>query len=63
MTEQEASIGAVTLLAEHGRKAPSDREADPEEIAESVAFPAPGQACYVVGAAALAGAGIGVAIP
>lgn len=63
MTEHEASIRAVALLVEHGRKVPSDREADPEEIAESVAFPAPGQACYVFGAAALADGGISIAIP
>ncbi|WP_420851605.1 SDR family oxidoreductase [Propionivibrio soli] len=63
MTEHEASIRAVALLAEHGRKAPCDRDADPEEIAESVAFLALGQVCYVFGAAALADGGISIAIP
>lgn len=49
-------------LAEHGRKAPIGRAAQPEEIAEVVAFLASDRASYMVGAVVMADGGMSVAI-
>ncbi|MBN3729643.1 SDR family NAD(P)-dependent oxidoreductase [Burkholderia sp. Tr-20390] len=51
-----------TYLAEHGRKAPIGRAAQPEEIAEVVAFLASDRASYMVGAVVMADGGMSVAI-
>lgn len=49
-------------LAEHGRKSPIGRAANPEEIAEVVAFLASDRASYMVGAVVMADGGMSVAI-
>ncbi len=50
------------FLAEHGRKAPIGRAAQPREIAEIVAFLASDRASFIVGAVVMADGGMSVAI-
>ncbi|MGY8524512.1 SDR family NAD(P)-dependent oxidoreductase [Paracidovorax citrulli] len=50
------------FLAEHGKKAPIGRAAQPEEIAEVIAFLASDRASYVVGAVMMADGGMSVAV-
>ncbi len=50
------------FLAEHGRKAPIGRAADPKEIAEIVAFLASERASFIVGSVVMADGGMSVAI-
>ena len=51
------------FLAEHGRKAPIGRAAQPEEIAEIIAFVASERASFMVGAVVMADGGMSVALP
>ncbi|PLP99792.1 SDR family NAD(P)-dependent oxidoreductase [Cupriavidus pauculus] len=51
------------FLAEHGKKAPIGRAAQPAEIAEVVAFLASDKASYMVGAVVMADGGMSVALP
>jgi NAD(P)-dependent dehydrogenase (short-subunit alcohol dehydrogenase family) len=51
------------FLAEHGMKAPIGRAAQPEEIAEVIAFLASDRASYMVGAVVMADGGMSVALP
>lgn len=51
------------FLAEHGKKAPIGRAAQPGEIAEVIAFLASGRASYIVGAVVMADGGMSVALP
>ena len=50
------------FLAEHGKNAPIDRAAQPEEIAEIVAFLASDRASFIVGSVVMADGGMSVAI-
>ena len=50
------------FLAEHGRSAPIGRAAQPEEIAEIVAFLASDRASYIVGSIVMADGGMSVQI-
>ena len=50
------------FLAEHGKKAPIKRAAQPKEIAEVVAFLASDKASYIVGAVVMADGGMSVVI-
>lgn len=50
------------FLAEHGRGSPIGRAAQPEEIAEVIAFLASDRASYVVGSVVMADGGMSVAI-
>lgn len=50
------------FLAEHGRKAPIRRAAEPSEIAEVIAFLASEKASYIVGAVVMADGGMSVAL-
>jgi NAD(P)-dependent dehydrogenase (short-subunit alcohol dehydrogenase family) len=50
------------FLAEHGRKAPIGRAADPIEIAEIVAFLASDRASFIVGSVVMADGGMSVPI-
>ncbi|MGO4737207.1 SDR family NAD(P)-dependent oxidoreductase [Bosea sp. 2KB_26] len=50
------------FLAEHGRKAPIGRAADPVEIAEIVAFLASERASFIVGSVVMADGGMSVPI-
>lgn len=50
------------FLAEHGQHAPIGRAADPEEIAEIVAFLASDRASFIVGSVVMADGGMSVAI-
>lgn len=50
------------FLAEHGRKAPIGRAADPLEIAEIVAFLASDRASFIVGSVVMADGGMSVPI-
>jgi NAD(P)-dependent dehydrogenase (short-subunit alcohol dehydrogenase family) len=50
------------FLADHGRKAPIGRAADPQEIAEIVAFLASDRASFIVGSVLMADGGMSVAI-
>ena len=50
------------FLAEHGRKAPIGRAAEPEEIAEIVAFLASDRASFIVGSVVMADGGMSVPI-
>ncbi|WP_455286757.1 SDR family NAD(P)-dependent oxidoreductase [Cupriavidus necator] len=51
------------FLAEHGKNAPIRRAAQPEEIAEVIAFLASEKASYIVGAVVMADGGMSVALP
>ncbi|WP_454738651.1 SDR family NAD(P)-dependent oxidoreductase [Cupriavidus necator] len=51
------------FLAEHGKNAPIRRAAQPEEIAEVIAFLASDKASYIVGAVVMADGGMSVALP
>ncbi|MDQ1081603.1 SDR family NAD(P)-dependent oxidoreductase [Pseudoroseomonas cervicalis] len=51
------------FLAEHGRNAPIRRAAEPEEIAEVIAFLASERASYMVGSVTMADGGMSVALP
>ncbi|SPS01579.1 SDR family NAD(P)-dependent oxidoreductase [Cupriavidus taiwanensis] len=51
------------FLAEHGKKAPIGRAAQPKEIAEVIAFLASEQASFIVGAVVMADGGMSVALP
>jgi NAD(P)-dependent dehydrogenase (short-subunit alcohol dehydrogenase family) len=51
-----------SFLAEHGRKAPIGRAAEPEEIAEIVAFLASDRASFIVGSVVMADGGMSVPI-
>lgn len=51
------------FLAEHGQKAPIGRAAQPEEIAEVIAFLASARASFIVGAVVMADGGMSVALP
>jgi len=51
------------FLAQHGRKAPIGRAAQPEEIAEVIGFLASDQASYIVGTIVMADGGMSVAVP
>ncbi|AGW94337.1 MULTISPECIES: SDR family NAD(P)-dependent oxidoreductase [Cupriavidus] len=51
------------FLAEHGKNAPIRRAAQPEEIAEVIAFLASEKASYIVGALVMADGGMSVALP
>jgi NAD(P)-dependent dehydrogenase (short-subunit alcohol dehydrogenase family) len=50
------------FLAEHARKAPIGRAAEPEEIAEIVAFLASDRASFIVGSVVMADGGMSVPI-
>jgi NAD(P)-dependent dehydrogenase (short-subunit alcohol dehydrogenase family) len=50
------------FLAEHGKNAPIKRAAQPEEIAEVIAFLASDKASYMVDAAVMADGGMSVAL-
>jgi NAD(P)-dependent dehydrogenase (short-subunit alcohol dehydrogenase family) len=50
------------FLAEHGKKAPIGRAADPREIAEIVSFLASDRASFIVGSVVMADGGMSVAI-
>jgi NAD(P)-dependent dehydrogenase (short-subunit alcohol dehydrogenase family) len=50
------------FLADHGRKAPIGRAANPEEIAELVAFLASDRASFIVGSVVMADGGMSVRI-
>ncbi|MDF3833245.1 SDR family oxidoreductase [Cupriavidus basilensis] len=50
------------FLAEHGKNAPIKRAAQPEEIAEVIAFLASDKASYLVGAVVMADGGMSVAL-
>ncbi len=50
------------FLAEHGKSAPIGRAAEPEEIAEVVAFLASDRASFIVGALVMADGGISIQI-
>ncbi|MET0256802.1 MAG: SDR family oxidoreductase [Luteibacter sp.] len=50
------------FLAEHGKNAPIGRAAQPEEIAEVIAFLASDRASYVVGAVVMTDGGMSVAL-
>ncbi|AXC13540.1 Glucose 1-dehydrogenase [Acidisarcina polymorpha] len=51
------------FLAEHGKNAPIKRPADPQEIAEVVAFLASDRASFMVGAMVMADGGMSIAVP
>jgi NAD(P)-dependent dehydrogenase (short-subunit alcohol dehydrogenase family) len=51
------------FLAEHGKKAPIERAAQPEEIAEVIAFLGSPRASYIVGAVVMADGGMSVTTP
>ncbi len=51
------------FLSEHGKKAPIRRAAQPEEIAEVIAFLASEKASYIVGAVVMADGGMSVTLP
>ncbi|MGO4303185.1 SDR family NAD(P)-dependent oxidoreductase [Cupriavidus sp. RAF12] len=51
------------FLAEHGKKAPIRRAAQPTEIAEVIAFLASEKASFIVGAVVMADGGMSVALP
>ncbi len=51
------------FLAEHGKKAPIRRAAQPREIAEVIAFLASEKASFIVGAVVMADGGMSVALP
>ncbi|WP_250504130.1 SDR family oxidoreductase [Caballeronia sp. AZ7_KS35] len=51
------------FLAEHGKKAPIRRAAQPMEIAEVIAFLASEKASFMVGAVVMADGGMSVALP
>ncbi len=51
------------FLAEHGKHAPIDRAARPEEIAEVIAFLGSPKASFIVGAVVMADGGMSVAVP
>lgn len=51
------------FLAEHGKKAPIRRAAQPNEIAEVIAFLASEKASFIVGAVVMADGGMSVALP
>jgi len=51
------------FLAEHGKKAPIRRAAQPSEIAEVIAFLASEKASFIVGAVVMADGGMSVALP
>ncbi|MFJ1298475.1 SDR family NAD(P)-dependent oxidoreductase [Pseudomonadota bacterium AL_CKDN230030165-1A_HGKHYDSX7] len=51
------------FLAEHGKKAPIRRAAQPREIAEVIGFLASEKASYLVGAVVMADGGMSVALP
>lgn len=48
------------FLAEHGKGAPIGRAAQPEEIAEAIAFLASDRASFIVGSIVMAGGGYSV---
>jgi NAD(P)-dependent dehydrogenase (short-subunit alcohol dehydrogenase family) len=50
------------FLAEHGKNAPIKRAAQPEEIAEVIAFLASDKASYLVGSVVMADGGMSVAL-
>lgn len=52
-----------TFLAEHGSKAPIGRAAQPEEIAEVIAFVGSPRASYMVGAVVMTDGGMSVTTP
>lgn len=54
--------GGRAFLAEHGRKAPIKRAAEPEEIAEIASFLASERASFMVGSIVMADGGISVII-
>jgi NAD(P)-dependent dehydrogenase (short-subunit alcohol dehydrogenase family) len=51
------------FLAEHGKNAPIKRPAEPQEIAEVVAFLASDKASFIVGAMVMADGGMSIAVP
>ncbi|REF01477.1 SDR family NAD(P)-dependent oxidoreductase [Cupriavidus plantarum] len=51
------------FLAEHGKKAPIRRAAEPKEIAQVIGFLASEKASFVVGAVVMADGGMSVALP
>ena len=51
------------FLAEHGKKAPIGRAADPKEIAEIVAFLASDRASFIVGSVVMADGGMSIPVP
>jgi NAD(P)-dependent dehydrogenase (short-subunit alcohol dehydrogenase family) len=51
------------FLAEHGKNAPIKRSAEPQEIAEVVAFLASDKASFIVGAMVMADGGMSIAVP
>jgi len=51
------------FLAEHGKKAPIRRAAQPKEIAEVIGFLASEKASFMVGAVVMADGGMSVALP
>jgi len=53
---------AASFLAKHGKLAPIKRAAQPEEIAEIVAFLASDRASFVVGSVLMADGGMSVII-
>lgn len=59
----EIAGGGPAFLSEHGKKAPIRRAAQPEEIAEVIAFLASEKASYIVGAVVMADGGMSVALP
>jgi enoyl-[acyl-carrier-protein] reductase (NADH) len=64
-TETGAFAGKVAIVtgAEHGKKAPIRRAAQPKEIAEVIAFLASEKASFIVGAVVMADGGMSVALP
>jgi NAD(P)-dependent dehydrogenase (short-subunit alcohol dehydrogenase family) len=50
------------FLADHGRKAPIGRAANPDEIAELVTFLASDRASFIVGSVVMADGGMSVRI-
>ncbi|WGF90390.1 SDR family NAD(P)-dependent oxidoreductase [Marinivivus vitaminiproducens] len=53
----------AAFLAKHGENAPIRRAAQPEELAEVIAFLASDRASYMVGAVVMADGGMSVALP
>ena len=62
MRSSDRGEAGQAFLADHGRKAPIGRAANPDEIAELVALLASDRASFIVGSVVMADGGMSVRI-